>query len=461
MKTTSTETNASAAGKVAASIKLAYGFGDIGSNIFIVTSGFFLLFFLTNVLGINPALAGMALLFPKLWDVVSDPIMGAMSDRTRSRWGRRRPYLLYGALPFGLTFFLMFIDPGYASETARALHVGLVFALGCTAFTVVNVPYSSMVAEMSDDYNERMSITSYRMIGSSVGVLLAGGLAMPLVEAGGGGAEGFRFMGLLFGAAIALITIVSFLGTRGARFLPTSDTMPPVKEQVRIAFKNYPFLMLIASYMLQSVAMGVLMAGLIYYVKHVMNLPETFMGVIFPILFVTAIVFIPLWVLAGKKFGKIRSYRVGLALIAIMLASTFFTKPSQLNLFYVQMFLLGIGFSSFQLFPFSMLPDTIEYDEMKSGLRREGIFSGVWASGQKMAYSVGPAIVGFALALSGFTATGPQPDSVSFGIRLVFCLFPALAIFLSFIPFGRYELTEEKFEEIKGLIAEKRSSSSS
>jgi len=130
MKTTSTETNASAAGKVAASIKLAYGFGDIGSNIFIVTSGFFLLFFLTNVLGINPALAGMALLFPKLWDVVSDPIMGAMSDRTRSRWGRRRPYLLYGALPFGLTFFLMFIDPGYASETARALHVGLVFASG-------------------------------------------------------------------------------------------------------------------------------------------------------------------------------------------------------------------------------------------------------------------------------------------------------------------------------------------
>ncbi|TFH43625.1 MAG: MFS transporter, partial [Chrysiogenales bacterium] len=159
MKNQSVKASTGAWKKVATSIKLAYGVGDIGSNIFIVTSGFFLLFFLTNVVGINPALAGLVLLFPKLWDVVSDPIMGAISDRTRSRWGRRRPYLLFGALPFGLSFFFIFLAPGYATEMARALHVGLMFALGCTVFTVINVPYSSMVAEMSDDYNERMSIT--------------------------------------------------------------------------------------------------------------------------------------------------------------------------------------------------------------------------------------------------------------------------------------------------------------
>jgi GPH family glycoside/pentoside/hexuronide:cation symporter len=438
--------------RVSLGIKLAYGIGDIGSNIFIVASGFFLLFFLTNVVGIEPAVAGIVLLLPKLWDVVSDPIMGAISDVTRSRWGRRRPYLLYGAVPFGLSFFLMFLAPGYESSAANALYVGLMFALACTAFTIVNVPYSSMVAEMSDDYNERMSITSFRMIGSSVGVLLAGGMAMPLVKMGGDGAAGFSFMGIVFGAAIAVTCLICFWGTGGAKFLTPKEVLPPVREQVKIALKNFPFLMLAASYMLQSVGIGVLMAGMIYYIKHVMNMPETAMGIIFPILFGTAIIFIPVWVKVGVKLGKIRAYRIGLSIIAVMLLSTFFTGPSQALLFYVQVFFLGIGFSSFQLFPFSMLPDTIEYDEMKSGLRREGIFSGVWASGQKMAYSVGPGIVGFALSLSGFVRGDAQPESVETGIRIVFCVVPAVMLLLSLIPFSRYDLTRERFEEIKGII---------
>ena len=113
-------------------IKLSYGIGDISNNLFIVTTGMYLLFFLTNVVGVNPALAGIMLLIPKLWDVVSDPIMGAISDITHSRFGRRRVYLLWGAIPFGITFFLIFIVPGYGTEFANALQVSLLFALGCT-----------------------------------------------------------------------------------------------------------------------------------------------------------------------------------------------------------------------------------------------------------------------------------------------------------------------------------------
>jgi glycoside/pentoside/hexuronide:cation symporter, GPH family len=441
--------------RVSFGTKLGYGIGDIASNIFIVASGFYLLFFLTNILHIEPAVAGIILFFPKLWDVILDPIMGGISDVTHSRWGRRRPFLLFGALPFGLMFFLMFLAPGYESGAARALHTGLMFALGCTAFALINVPYSSMVAEMSDDYNERMSITSFRMINSSIGVLLAGGLAMPLVQAWGGGAKGFAFMGAVFGAAIALITLACFWGTSRARSLPAGDRMPPVRDQVRVALQNYPFLMLIASYALQSIGIGVLMAGMIYFIKHVMLMPETAMGVVFPILFGTAIVFIPVWLRVGVKLGKIRAYRIGICLLAVMLASTFFTGPADLALFYVQIVLLGIGFSSFQLFPFSMLPDTIEYDQMKSGLRREGIFAGAWASGQKMAYSVGPGIMGLALSLSGFQGGDVQPESAVLGIRVAFCLLPSAALALSLIPFARYDLTEARFEEIKQIIRRK------
>ena len=438
--------------KLSFGLKLGYGIGDIGSNIFIVSSGLFLLFFLTNILGVNPALAGLVLLFPKLWDVISDPIMGGISDITHSRMGRRRPYLLTAAIPFGLIFFFLFMAPQYNSELANALYVGAMFALGCTVFTVFNVPYSSMVAEMSDNYNERMSITSYRMIGSSIGVLLAGGLAMPLVEIGGGGEAGFRFMGIVLGTLITVFCLICFFGTRNANTLPANNKKLPFGEQIKIAFQNTPFKMLMTMYTFQSLGIGVLMAGLIYYVKYVMGLPETSMGIIFPILIVTAIIFIPVWVKIGVKLGKIKAYSIGLIILAGMLFSLYFTKSSQLNIFYVQIFLLGIGFSSFQLFPFSMLPDTIEFDELQSGMRREGIFSGIWSSAQKTAYSVGPSIVGFTLSMSGFINSSVQPNSVEFGVRIVFCLFTALMILLSLVPFYKYNLTEERFEEIKLMI---------
>lgn len=432
--------------------KIGYGMGDIGSNIFIVTTGMFLLFFLTNILGVNPALAGLALLIPKLWDVVSDPLMGAISDVTRSRWGRRRPYLLYSSIPFGLIFFALFIAPITHSELATAAWVGALFAVACTVFTVYNIPYSAMVAEMTDDYNERMSVTSFRMAGSTIGVLLAGGLAMPLVEFGGGGAAGFRLMGLLLGVLITLFCLMGFWGTRHSNTISAVKPKISYSQQIKIAFQNTPFKRLMAMYFMQSLAIGVLMAGQIYYVKYVMMMPEAYVGMVSAVLFITAIVFIPIWVRIGVKLGKIKAYSVGIALLTVMLFSLVFTQPSQTLLFFFQMFLLGIGFSSFQLFPFSMLPDTIEYDELQSGLRREGIFSGVWASGQKTAYAVGPSLIGFTLSLSGFVVDADQPESVATGIRLIFCLFTAALFLLSLVPFRRYDLTETRFSEIKASI---------
>jgi len=436
-------------------LKLGYGIGDVGSNIFIVTSGLFLLFFLTNTVGVSPGPAGLVLLFPKLWDVVTDPVMGAISDATHSRWGRRRPYLLLSAVPFGLSFFFLFVAPDHSSELANAIHVGLLFALGCTVFTMFNVPYSSMVPELTDDYNERTSVTSFRMVGSSVGVLLAGALAMPLVELGGKGATGFRFMGAVLAGLITLFSLACFWGTRYARTLPPATKSPPFGEQVKIALRNRPFAILVGMYVFQSLAMGVLMAGLVYYVKYVMDLPETAMGVIFPIFLVTGIAFIPVWVKVSARLGKIRAYRIGLLMLAGVLFSFFFTTASLLPLFYAQVFLLGVGFASFQLFPFSMMPDTVEYDELQSGLRREGIFSGVWSSAQKTAYSVGPSIVGFALAQAGFLTEGAQPPTVALGIRIVFCLFTSAMLALSLLFLTRYDLTEARFETIKQAISDR------
>jgi glycoside/pentoside/hexuronide:cation symporter, GPH family len=456
MKSDSTGDNSGAIkGKLPFGVKLGYGLGDIGSNLFIVTTGMLLLYFMVEVVGINPALAGVALFFPKLWDVISDPIMGTISDATKSKHGRRRPYLLYGSVPFGLTFLAVFIAPHYASEMAKTIHIVLLFALGCTAFTVINVPYSSMVAEMSDDYNERMSITAFRMSSASVGALIAGGAAMPLVNLGGGGEAGFRFMGAVYGILIVISCLVCFYSTKNAPALPPKEDTPPILEQIKIAFKNFQFFMLMSSYFFQALAIGVLMAGFVFFIKYVMGQTEESMGIAFPIFLITGILFIPVWNAIGKRLGKIKSYYIGLAIFTVMQLSLFFTRPDLVVLFYVQIFLLGIGFSSFQLFPFSMLPDTIEYDQMRSGMRREGVFSGMWSSGQKIAYSVGPPIVGLVLAAFHYDQSLglDQPESVALGVRLVFCVFPAAMIFLSFIPFSRYGLTEKRFEEIKEIIA--------
>jgi sugar (glycoside-pentoside-hexuronide) transporter len=436
-------------------MKLGYGLGDIGSNIFIVTTGMYLLYFMVEIMGIDPALAGAALFFPKLWDVISDPLMGTITDATRSKHGRRRPYLLYGSVPFALTFLVLFIAPNYASEMANTIHVVLLFALGCTAFTVINVPYSSMVAEMSNDYNERMSITAFRMSSASVGALIAGGAAMPLVKLGSGGESGFLFMAEVFSLLIVFSCLICFYSTKRAPALPPKEDTPPILEQVKIAFKNFQFFMLMSSYFFQALAVGVMMAGFVFFIKYVMGQTEESMGIAFPVFLVTGILFIPVWNAIGRKLGKIRAYYIGLAIFTVMQLSLFFASPDLITLFYVQIVLLGIGFSSFQLFPFSMLPDTIEYDQMRSGMRREGVFSGMWSSGQKIAYSVGPTIVGLVLSAYHYDKTpgAVQPESVSMGVRLVFCVFPAAMIFLSFIPFSRYGLTEKKFEEIKNMIA--------
>ncbi|MFH1853456.1 MAG: MFS transporter [Candidatus Neomarinimicrobiota bacterium] len=438
--------------KLPLNLKIGYGIGDIGSNIFIVTSGMFLLFFLTNVLGVEPALAGLALLIPKLWDVISDPIMGAISDVTRSRWGRRRPYLLYASVPFGLVFFALFVTPPTQSEITTAVWVGALFALSCTVFTIYNIPYSAMVAEMTDDYNERLSVTSFRMAGSTIGVLLAGGLAMPLVDLGGGAVAGFRLMGMVLGLLITIFCLAGFWGTRRANTISAIKPKIPALEHVKIAFRNTPFKRLMSMYFLQSLAIGILMAGQIYYVKYVMGMPEAYVGIVSAVLFITAIAFIPVWVRIGIRLGKIRAYTIGVIILTVMLLSLLFTPPSQPVVFFLQMFLLGIGFSSFQLYPFSMLPDTIEFDELQSGLRREGIFSGVWASGQKTAYALGPSLIGFTLSLSGFVVSPEQPETVITGIRLVFCLVTAVLFLLSLIPFRHYDLTENRFSEIKARI---------
>ncbi|MHB8877475.1 MAG: MFS transporter [Myxococcaceae bacterium] len=444
-------------------LKAGYGVGDLGINIFLVSTGMFLLFFLTDTLHVPPALAGLVLIIPRTWEVLSDPIMGTISDRTRSRWGRRRPFLLAGAFAFASTFALMFILPHAFPGLATAAAMCALYALACTGFTVFFIPYASMTAEMTDDYAERTSLTGFRMSFAVLGGLVGGGATLELVRLGGGGTLGFRFMGLVFAGVVLATSLVAFFATRGARTTEAGSHALPWRDQLRAVGKNRPFVTLMLTFLLQSLAVGILMASLVYFLRHVMRKPETAIGTVFGVFYGFIVLSMPLWVWLSKKVGKLAAYWGGVLLFCLSLLGTLAVGPDSMGLFYVLIAGCGAGCAAFYLFPFSMLPDTIDCDELASGARREGMFNGVWASGQKVAYSFAPAVVGFVMQLSGFVpnlADGAvQPPSAAAGIRWVFCVAPAACLLASLLILRKYELSEARFQEVKEQLARAKAAS--
>lgn len=443
-------------------MKAGYGAGDLGINIFLVSTGMYLLYYLTDTLHVSPAVAGLAISIPRIWDVIADPIMGTISDRTRSRLGRRRPYLLAGVLAFAGTFALLFLLPNAFPPLATAWALCALYALACTGFTVFFIPYASMTAEMTDDYAERTSLTGFRMSFAVVGGLIGGGATLELVKAGGGGKPGFQFMGLVFAGVMALTSLVAFFATAKARTTEAGSASMAVSDQLRAVSKNRPFLVLMVTFLLQSLAVGVLMAGLVYFLKHVMRQPETAMGTVFGVFYGCIVVSMPGWVWLSKKLGKVRAYRSGVFVFSLALFGTLAAGPGSMLLFYLLIAGCGIGCAAFYLFPFSMLPDTIDHDELSTGARREGVFNGLWASGQKTAYSVAPGLVGVAMQVSGFLPSLPegqaQSASAELGIRIVFCVVPAVSFLASLWVLGRYELTEERFKQMQEQLALKKAS---
>jgi GPH family glycoside/pentoside/hexuronide:cation symporter len=209
---------ASTAGKTGAVMSMAakfgYGAGEFSSAIFWVTIAFWLMNYLTDVIGLSAALAGLAVLAGKAIDAFVDPAVGFISDKTRSRWGRRRPWFLFGAIPFGLAFILMFAKPGFSGQGGLFAWSCLAFIILNVAYSCVNVPYNSLFPELSDNYDERSSITGVKSVYSIFGALLGAGAAMPVITAAGGGAGGFLAMGVLFGILAAVGVLVPFFSTR-------------------------------------------------------------------------------------------------------------------------------------------------------------------------------------------------------------------------------------------------------
>jgi glycoside/pentoside/hexuronide:cation symporter, GPH family len=409
--------------------------------------------FLTDELRLSAALAGTALLVGKVWDAVIDPFIGHFSDRTRSRWGRRRPYLLF-SIPFGITFVLMFTNPNISGQTGKFIWVAVIYILLCTAYSLTNIPYNALLPEMTGDYNERTGISGFKQIFAVFGTLLGAGAALPIMGLFPTRTAGFIGMASVFGFLGALSLLVTFFSIR-----EPSHTVPPAGERIwkslRDVFANRPFILLLTAWFTNSTAVAIAQTMLIYYYKYVLQDESAVTLAMISLLLATIITF-PLWIWLAKKIGKKGGYLIGMSMtIFTTLGIAFGADQLGVNGTLALMMLAGVGFGSHYVLPWAMAPDTIEYDYARSGRRREGIYYSVWT----FMVALGGALAGF-LVGQGLDIFGYVPDAVQsarsiLGIRLLIGPLPALLFVLGNTAMAIYPLTRERYEQVQSQIRER------
>lgn len=423
----------------------AYGVGSIASAMFNTVPALVMLFFLTQTLGVSPVWAGAAMFLPKLWDVFTDPLMGFVSDRTQSRWGRRRPWMLLGAFSLPLAFVMVFSVPDYSDWQQRFAWVMAWYMVAATCFTVYVVPYVSMPAEMTDNYHERTRILAWRMAFVVVGIMLGGALAPLLIEQGGGGIDGHRLMALVLGSIMFVVMLFTFFATAKLPRKSWQRSEMAGWQAFKVALRNRPFKVLMLSYMLMMIGANSLLATVPFFVAHSLNQSGELVTLLFLCHLLPSLLSIPLWNSWSRKVGKQRGLMVGVAIYAFGCAALFFASAVlPLPLVLALITVMGVGMGAIQLYPFAMVPDVIALDRRNSGLNREGLFTGVWIANEKIGIAAGAFVAALVLELFGFLEGGGQQSARALqGVQVAFALLPALLLFLSMAVLKAYSLDRE------------------
>jgi GPH family glycoside/pentoside/hexuronide:cation symporter len=442
--------------------RLAYGAGELGPAMAGSTLVFFQLKFLTDVAGMNPGLAGSVLLIARIWDAINDPLIGWFSDHTKSRFGRRLPWMMAGAVPFAGFFCLFWLGPeivGSSSQLSLFVFYSLVAILYSTVTTAYALPHSALTAELSHDYDERSRLTASRMgfsLGGSVGgLILALGVfwllpdAPPLVQYG--------MLGLsvaVLGLAAAAFCVwgiwtiaIQAEKWRKAHPVSTKTVEPPLLRQLGAVLQNRPFLLVCGIYLCSWLAMQFTAGVLPFYTGTVMELPASMFPVLALAVQATALLLLPLWARISLWRGKKEVFYYGMSFWLVAQAGLLFLAPGQLPMLFVLAVLAGVGISVCYLIPNAMLPDVIEWDELRTGMRREGIYYGFCVFLQKVALALGIFFVGQILAWSGYQASGPedlevvQPESAVRAIRWAIGPLPALILVAGLVVAAFYPIS--------------------
>lgn len=440
--------------------KLLYGTGESVNVITITAIGMYYLFFLTDYAGLSPALAGAVFMIGRIWDALIDPLMGIVTDRTRTKWGRRRPYLLLAAIPVGLLFFLMWSYPGTGSVAWNAVYFIVTYMLFMSSLTLYYVPYLSLVAELTDDYHERTSVNNFRIVVQLIMGLVAAVIPKMIADGYADAFAGYRAMGLTVGLFILSIPILLFFRTR-ERELPQAAALqhPRFWRELGHAMESRPFRLLLLLYVGCYAAANVVEGFVIYYMKYWLDREEEMSALLVTVI-VAGVATLPLWTKLSKSLGKKKTIQYGLAVWAVgQLAWLMLTPDSPSYLVYVIGAVTGIGYGVAHVIPWSMLPDVLDADEWRTGRRQEGLYAGVMTFFMKTANSLAIFLIGVVLGAAGYVANEVQNGTVQWTIRLMMTFAPGLFIAAGLAAAFLYPLGQKEYEHIRKELNDRRNSS--
>lgn len=440
-------------------IKIGWAIGELAVAAYIGLSMAFMLFYCTNVLAIPPALAGIALLIPRIIDAFTDPLMGALSDRTRSSLGRRRLYLLIGAPLLALSFAsVFFVDPNMPLYPRMGLLM-LLFLASNLAVTVYEIPYSAMVAEMTTEYRQRINLTGYKMMAARIGIIMALFVGPFIFRSTDDLASGFRLLGVSAGLFILVTGLWGFFSTKDAPRIDSVAHRFSVRAELDAVVGNKPFRTLWLTFLCQNLAIGASATTLIYFITYVMQMDPRLAGPYLAVGGIASALATPIWVYVARALGKRRAYFVALGGAALLAGCISFIAPGMAVLLFVLLAIAGMADAGTQLVPNSMVPDTVEVDEARTGERREGALFGAWGFCRKMGMTLGAFLVSLALAAAGFEqglpAAAQSPDAL-LGIRLIYAALPCFLWLLAMAVLTRFDLTEDRFNAIKAELLARR-----
>ena len=424
-------------------LRTAYGIGDYAICLYWSGVGFYLLYFYTDVVGISPLMAGWIYALGIAWDAVTDPFMGYIAERTRTKMGSYRPYIYYGSIPLALSFVLLLWVPPYEG-LFLFIFLLLVNLIHRTCFTIVSVPYSSLTARITDDSDERTKLTTARMLFASLGTTTISFLGFPIVFLLGSGEEatGFLVLGLIASltAVIILSITVKYVEERPFKF--SKKDLPSFRNVFKSVANNYPFWIVFFAILFLISTFLMFNNNLIYFIKYALNLHE-YQGLLLGFLNASTFIGIFFWAFLTISLGKKYTWMISMACLFLGFTLFYFYPIKEFIELLIILIFIGFANGATGVLFWSMLPDTIEYGEWKTGIRTESSLYGFMTFAQKGAIAFAAVILGTILTKIGFEPNEIQNEQTLESLKNLMSLIPLIGVFISFVLIYFYPIDRE------------------
>jgi GPH family glycoside/pentoside/hexuronide:cation symporter len=436
--------------------KIGYGLGDTASNLYFQMFIIYLLFFYTDVFGIPAAAAGTMLMLSRFWDAVNDPLMGIIADRTNTRWGKFRPYLLWISIPIALVGVATFFTPDL-STGGKIVYAYITYTLMMMAYTAINIPYSALMGVLSPDTQERTSVSTYRFVLAFAGAFIVQGLTLPLVRLFGGDdqAAGFPVAMAVFGALATILFAVTFATTR-ERVQPPITQTASLKNDLRDLMRNRPWLILLVM-SISSLAYAIIRSGsTVYYFKYCVG--DEGLASLFMVTGTVAVIAgVAMTQFLARRIGKKRLYIGVMGLSSVLTCLFFFLPPEQTVPIFVLNIVTMLVMAPQAPLIWAMYADTADYSEWQNGRRATGLVFSAATFAQKFGIALGGGAAGWLLAMFGFVANAEQTPNTLRGIRLMMSIIPGVAAAIAAVAALAYELDDRFMGRIATDLAARKS----